>query len=121
MAVPLTILFVEDESSVRDVVVRMLAEKGFEVVACADGTAALRILGERQVDLLFTDIVLPSMNGVELARQARRLRPGLRVLFTTAYAQKAAETEALRLGKILLKPWRRTELFAELSSLFGTV
>jgi CheY-like chemotaxis protein len=120
-ALPLTILFVEDETAVREVVIRMLVEKGFQVFACADGAAALRILRERRVDLLFTDIVLPTINGVELARQARRLRPGIKVLFTTGYAQKAAEAEALRLGKILLKPWRQTDLIAELKSLLGTV
>jgi CheY-like chemotaxis protein len=120
MPVPFTILFVEDETSVREVVARMLIEAGFQVFSCTDGAAALRILRERRVDLLFTDIVLPTMNGVELARQARHLRPGIKILFTTAYAQKAAEAEALRAGKILLKPWRQAELLAELRTLLGT-
>ena len=65
------ILVVDDDNAVRDVVVQMLSANGFGVLTASDGSEALRILGQRSVDLLFTDIVMPGMDGVELARWAR--------------------------------------------------
>ena len=62
------ILVVDDDNAVRDVVVRKPSAKGFGVLTATDGSEALRILGQRSVDLLFTDIVMPGMDGVELAR-----------------------------------------------------
>ncbi|HEX6840682.1 MAG TPA: response regulator, partial [Stellaceae bacterium] len=66
-----SILVVEDESAARDLVIRMLSEKGFGVLTADTAEDALRILAQRPVDLLFSDIVLPQMDGVELAKQAR--------------------------------------------------
>jgi PleD family two-component response regulator len=62
------ILIVDDDNAVRDIVVRMPSANGFGVLTASDGSEALRILGQRSVDLLFTDIVMPGMDGVELAR-----------------------------------------------------
>ena len=87
-----TILLCEDDEDVRAYTVELLAELGYRVLEAADGPAALRLLDDpaARVDLLFTDVVLPGgMSGAELARQARRARPGLRVLFTTGYARDA--------------------------------
>jgi two-component system, cell cycle response regulator CpdR len=113
----LTILFVEDDTAVRDVVMRILSQKGFTVLATGNAHEALRILTQRPVDLLFTDIILPSMDGIDLAKQAVALRPGLRVLFATGYAQKAAERQALRYGRVLYKPLRAGELVREVQTL----
>jgi CheY-like chemotaxis protein len=93
-----TILFVEDETPVRDLVIRILSEKGFRVFAASDAHEALRLLAAHPIDLLFTDVVMPGMDGVQLARQAKRLRPTIKVLFTTGYAQRAAERQAMRLA-----------------------
>jgi two-component system, cell cycle response regulator CpdR len=120
-AAAFTILFVEDETSVRDVVIRMLSEKGFRVFAAADGYDAVRVLAAHHVDLLFTDVVMPGMDGVQLARQAKVMRPAIKVLFTTGYAQRAAERQAMRLGRILFKPLRQAELVREVEVLLGTV
>jgi PAS domain S-box-containing protein len=86
-----TILVVEDDDDVRTYSVEILRELGYRVLEAHDGPSALRLL-ERQsrVDLLFTDVVLPGgLNGADLARDARALRPGLDVLFTTGYARDA--------------------------------
>ena len=120
-ATAFTILFVEDETTVRDVIVRMLSEKGFRVFAAADGYDAVHVLAAHHVDLLFTDVVMPGMDGVQLARQAKLIRPAIKVLFTTGYAQRAAERQAMRLGRILFKPLRRAELIREVEVLLGTV
>jgi CheY-like chemotaxis protein len=116
-----TVLFVEDETPVRNVVIRMLTEKGFRVFAAADAYDAVRILAAHHVDLLFTDVVMPGMDGVQLARQAKVMQPAIKVLFATGYAQRAAERQAMRLGRILFKPLRQAELIREVEMLLGTV
>jgi PAS domain S-box-containing protein len=87
-----TILVCEDDDDVRAYTVEVLRELGYRVLEAHDGPSALRLL-ERQegkVDLLFTDVVLPSgMTGAILAKEARTLRPDLRILFTTGYARDA--------------------------------
>ena len=87
-----TILVCEDDDDVRAYSVEMLRELGYRVLEAHDGPSALRLL-ERQegrVDLLFTDVVLPGgMTGAVVAEHARRIRPGLKVLFTTGYARNA--------------------------------
>ena len=91
----LTILFVEDDRAVRDVVMQMLYQRGFAVLTAADAYDAIRILRERHVDVLFTDIILPGgMDGVQLAKPARLIRPGIKVLFQTGYAHTTTAREA---------------------------
>ena len=111
-----TILFAEDDSAVRNVVTRMLSEKGFSVLTANDGYEALNILGRRRVDVLFTDVIMPGMDGVQLAKMAKSLQPGLRVLFCTGYAQRARERGA-RHGNVLFKPFRQGDLVREVQSL----
>ena len=84
------ILVVEDDPEVRAHAVTMLRELGYGVVEAMDGKRALEILDATpEVAMLFTDVGLPGMNGRELADEARKRRPGLRVLFTTGYARDA--------------------------------
>lgn len=86
-----TVLVVEDDDDVRTYSVDILRELGYRVIEAHDGPSALRLL-ERQtrVDLLFTDVVLPSgLTGAEVAAEVRKLRPEIRVLFTTGYARNA--------------------------------
>jgi len=115
----LTVLFVEDESDLRDLVMGMLLAKGLRVFAAADGIDALHILHRHHVDLLFTDIVMPGINGVQLARYAKDLRPGLKVLFTTGYVQRALERNAVLYGPVLFKPLRHSEIIQEVEALLG--
>jgi PAS domain S-box-containing protein len=88
-----TVLVVEDERVVRDVIIEMLHDQGYRTRHAADGPAGLRILSEESIDLLLTDIGLPGMNGRQLADQARELRPDLKILFMTGYAENAANAE----------------------------
>ncbi|MGH6713011.1 MAG: PAS domain S-box protein [Bradyrhizobium sp.] len=86
-----TILVLEDDDDVRTYSVDILRELGYRVIEAHDGPSALRLL-ERQtrVDLLFTDVVLPSgLTGADVAAEVRKLRPEIRVLFTTGYARNA--------------------------------
>jgi two-component system, cell cycle response regulator CpdR len=112
-----TILFAEDDSAVRNVVIRMLSEKGFSVLTANDGYEALNILRRRRVDVLFTDIIMPGMDGVQLATMAKTLQPGLRVLFCTGYVQRARERGTARHGNVLFKPFRQGDLMREVHSL----
>lgn len=111
-----TVLFVEDDRAVRHVVVQVLAEKGFAVLSAPDADTALRILADRPADLLFADIVMPGMDGVELARRARVLRPGIKVLFATGYPASASERVATDYGRLLFKPLRQAEWLGEVEA-----
>jgi CheY-like chemotaxis protein len=84
-----TILVVEDDARVRRVSLRRLKELGYAVIEADSGPVALAILDRGQpIDLLFTDVVMAGgMNGIELAREAGRRRPGLKTLFTSGYSE----------------------------------
>ncbi|HEX6841544.1 MAG TPA: response regulator [Stellaceae bacterium] len=108
-----TILIVEDNALVLDFAVSTVTDLGYQVLLADDARAALDILGgSGPVDLLFTDIVLPNrMNGIELAREARRLRPGLKVLMTSGYSGGAEGAEGTqREFPFLVKPYGHRDL-----------
>ena len=108
------ILLVEDNDEVRFHVSAMLASLGYEVVSAAGGQEALELLDRiGDIDLLFTDVVMPGgLNGREVAEEVRRARPGLRVLFTSGYAEGALQNDGrLEPGVLLLpKPYRKRDL-----------
>src|SRR5262249_5046003 len=87
-----TVLVVEDDPSVRMLIMDILAELDYTAIEAYDSQSALPILeGRRRIDLLVTDVGLPGgMNGRQLAERARQLRAGLRTLFITGYAEGAA-------------------------------
>ncbi|WP_339415871.1 ATP-binding protein [Pseudomonas sp. RL_105y_Pfl1_103] len=88
------VVVVEDDPAVRMLVVNVLDELGYTAHQAADARAALPLLeSDLRVDLLVTDVGLPGMNGRQLAEIARQQRPGLKVLFMTGYAEKAAERQ----------------------------
>ena len=109
-----TILLVEDDAAVRQVALAALRSFGYTVIEAVDGPSALALLEQRpDIELLFTDVVMPGgMNGRALADAARRLRPGLRVLYTSGYTENAIVHHGrLDAGALLLgKPYRRREL-----------
>ncbi|GGL98632.1 hypothetical protein GCM10009425_07150 [Pseudomonas asuensis] len=117
------ILVVEDDADVRQIVMEMLAELGYEVLEAKDGQAALGLLEQgAPVDLLFTDIVMPGpVRSTELARRARALRPSLKVLFTSGYTQDAViQGGRFDTGTNLLsKPYRRDELAQKVRMMLG--
>ncbi|ODP37528.1 hybrid sensor histidine kinase/response regulator [Sphingomonas turrisvirgatae] len=86
-----TVMIVEDDPSVRLIVLEVLEELGYTAIEAIDARNAIPILQSgRRIDLLVSDVGLPGMNGRQLAEVARETRPGLRVLFITGYAQNAA-------------------------------
>jgi CheY-like chemotaxis protein len=114
-----SILLVEDDEDVREVSAAILRRLGYRVTIAANGRQALSWLrGRDRFDVLFTDMVMPQgMSGVELAHQARALRPGLPVLLTTGHAG-AADRD--RDGfPVILKPFRPGELGRMLAELTG--
>ena len=86
-----TILMVEDDAKVREVALRSLRERGYSVLEAANGWEALRAAEDRSatIALLLTDIVMPHMGGRELVERLRALRPGIKVLYTSGYAEQA--------------------------------
>ncbi len=117
-----TVLIVEDDDDVRLYSVGLFREMGYGVLEAADGAAALRILETRpEVRFMFTDVGLPGeYNGKELADEARRRRPYLRVLYTTGYAR----TDILRQGRldanaqVVTKPFSFDELSTKVRAVF---
>ncbi len=87
-----TVLVVDDEAAIRELIVEVLEERGFATLSASDGVEALRLLhSQARIDLLVTDVGLPAaLNGRQLADAARVRRPELRVLFITGYAEAAA-------------------------------
>ncbi len=113
-----SVLVVEDEQEVRRLAVRALEREGFDVLEASSGPDALALLAERSesVDLLITDIVMPEMNGVELAANAVASRPDLRVLFISGYpAQTRLERKVSLPASVpfLEKPFTPSRLVAE--------
>ncbi len=84
-----TILLVEDEAIVRDLVAKMLEENGYEVVDAPDPLAAVELARERAYDLLLTDVVMPKLNGRQLAEQIRERLPDLHVVYMSGYTPEA--------------------------------
>jgi PAS domain S-box-containing protein len=86
-----TILVVEDETAVRDLIVRVLTAHGYQVLEARDGPQALQVSGQHNgsIDLLLTDVVMPHMNGGELYERLGDRRPGMRVLYMSGYTDNA--------------------------------
>ena len=113
-----TVLVVDDDEGVLATATEIVSDLGYHVLSAQNGQQALQILKEAaRVDLLFSDIVMPGgINGVQLAREARRLKPKLKVLLTSGYTA-AVLTDEHRLPKefpVLGKPYRREQLASNL-------
>jgi len=116
-----TVLVVDDEATVRMLVAEVLMELGYTVVEAADGVAGLKALrSNRNIELIITDVGLPGgMNGRQMADAAQALRPDVKTLFITGYAETAViGDEALGPGmKILTKPFSIDALAARVREL----
>jgi len=108
-----TILVVDDDPDVRDYAISVLEDFGYRVLSAPDGEAALSVLEhDDAVDLLFTDVVMPGINGFEVARRAVARSPRLKVLFASGYA-----TDLTPAGRLLKKPYRPQQLTREIAAL----
>jgi len=112
MAQAFTVLLVDDDDLVRGPLTELLKMHGMHVLTARSALEAMRILAQEHVDVLFTDIVMPDQDGIELARQAKQLQPDIRVMFATGYFSRAAM--AAELGNLLFKPVRADEVEAAL-------
>ncbi len=119
-----TILIAEDDPFVRSSVIQRVEALGYKVVAAVNGNdALLKLKANPEIDMLFTDIVMPGgMSGWELADQARQIRPGLPVVYSSGYALETLvkEGRAPAQSIILTKPYRKTELALRLREAFAT-
>jgi two-component system cell cycle response regulator CpdR len=114
------ILLAEDDSAMRGYLTRALEKAGYEVVAVDRGTAALPWLSQRHFDLLLSDIVMPEMDGIELAQRCAEMAPNTKVIFITGFAavtlKPGRETPNAR---VLSKPFHLKDLVLEVQRVLG--
>ncbi len=110
-----TVLLVEDNDQVREFAESLLADLDYRVVSAPSAEVALEALAANDVDLLFTDVMMPGMSGVELAERARALRPDLPVLLASGYSEEMAGGAA-RAYETLAKPYGAATLGAALAA-----
>ena len=115
------ILLAEDDNDMRRFLVRALANAGYEVVSFDNGRSAYDRLREEPFELLLTDIVMPEMDGIELARRATELDPDLKVMFITGFAAVAlnATEQAPKDSKVLSKPFHLKDLVNEVDRMLA--
>ena len=115
----LRILLAEDEDAMRAYLARALENAGYEVVAVDRGTHALPLLEGQHFDLLLSDIVMPEMDGIELAQRCAEVSPATKVMFITGFAAVTlkANREAPQ-AKVLSKPFHLKDLVLEVERVF---
>jgi two-component system, cell cycle response regulator CpdR len=117
----LKILLAEDDESMRLYLARALDRVGYGVTAVDRGTAAVPLLQSEHFDLLLTDIVMPEMDGIELAQKAAEIAPDIRVMFITGFAAVALKAgKKTPDAKVLSKPFHLKDLVAEVDRMFQT-
>ena len=115
------ILLAEDDTSMREFLQRALQRVGYEVDSVGCGTEAIPLLEADRYDLLLTDIVMPEMDGIELAQKASAIDPDIRVMFITGFAAVALQSgRAAPEAKMLSKPFHLKDLVAEVDRIFQT-
>lgn len=109
------ILLAEDDETMRQFLSRSLEKAGYEVVSVSHGIEALPHLAKGNFDLLLTDIVMPGMDGIELARRAAKMYKDLPVMFITGFAAVAMDRsqERPKNSKLLQKPFHLKDLVDE--------
>jgi two-component system cell cycle response regulator CpdR len=114
------ILLAEDEDAMRAYLARALENAGYDVVAVDRGTEALPLLETQHFDLLLSDIVMPEMDGIELAQRCAEVSPATKVMFITGFAAVTlkANREAPQ-AKVLSKPFHLKDLVMEVERVFG--
>lgn len=114
------ILLAEDEDAMRTYLARALENAGYSVAAVDRGTAALPLLQDEHFDLLLSDIVMPEMDGIELAQRCAEISPATKVMFITGFAAVSlkASREAPQ-AKVLSKPFHLKDLVMEVDRLFS--
>ena len=115
------ILLAEDDNDMRRFLVKALQNAGYDVASFDNGLSAYNRLREEPFELLLTDIVMPEMDGIELARRATELDPDIKVMFITGFAAVALnpDSRAPKDAKILSKPFHLRELVNEVEKMMA--
>ncbi len=116
-----TILYAEDDDGMRRFFEKALEKAGHHVIACADGERALRALkfADGAFDMLLTDIMMPGIDGIELAKQAETLSPGIKIMFITGFAAVAMSDQDVSSQTVLSKPVHLRQLVDEVDRLIA--
>ena len=116
------ILLAEDDDSMRSFLAKALRRAGHEVIDADNGLDALALLGESGFDLLLADVVMPGMDGIELARRAAKEQPGIRVMFITGFAAVAlkARDQGPTGARVLSKPFHLKDLVGQIDTMLHT-
>jgi two-component system cell cycle response regulator CpdR len=115
------IILAEDDNDMRRFLVKALQNAGFDVISFDNGLSAYQRLREEPFELLLTDIVMPEMDGIELARRASELDPDIKIMFITGFAAVAlnSDSTAPRNAKVLSKPVHLRELVSEVQKMLA--
>ena len=115
------ILLAEDDNDMRRFLTKALQKAGYEVTSYDNGLSAYERVREEPFSLLLTDIVMPEMDGIELARRATQLDPDLKVMFITGFAAVALnpDSQAPKDAKVLSKPFHLRDLVDEVERLLA--
>ena len=115
------IILAEDDNDMRRFLVKALEKAGHKVTSFAEGASAFEEIKQTTFDLLLTDIVMPEMDGIELARRAAELDPSLKIMFITGFAAVAlnSDSEAPKNAKVLSKPVHLRELVSEVNKMLA--
>jgi two-component system cell cycle sensor histidine kinase/response regulator CckA len=114
-----TVLLVEDEAALRDLVMETLAEAGYTVIAASRADEALELAAGHAapIDLLLTDVIMPGMSGPALARRLSELRPDLRVVFMSGYTANTLGQQGVNEQDVLEKPFSPSVLLRKLEAI----
>lgn len=116
---PLRILLAEDDDAMRGYLERALQKNGYEVRAVDRGTEAVPILESEHFDLLLSDIVMPEMDGIELAQRCNEISPSTKVMFITGFAAVTLKANREQpAAKVLSKPFHLRDLVLEVERIF---
>ena len=115
------IILAEDDDDMRRFLVKALEKAGHQVQSFGEGASAFEEIKQTTFDLLLTDIVMPEMDGIELARRAAELDPSLKIMFITGFAAVALhpDSKAPKDAKVLSKPFHLRDLVAEVERMLA--
>jgi len=118
---PITILLIDDEESVRAIVVKILRRAKYDVIEAENGDAALKLAAAHKgkIDIIVTDMYMPGMRGPEVVKALVKLRAGLRALFMSGYADQDSRTAVPQGANFLHKPFSGQELTAAIEAVLS--
>ncbi len=116
------VLLIEDDEDNRELMAEVLEGAGYEVLTAASGTAGLRALAEHSVDVVVTDVGMPGMGGLEVARAAKEIAPGVPVVVVTGYTEREdiSRARGREVDAVLVKPVDPDALVAAVAQMVKT-